>query len=193
MALESGKLNYRRKSKRRSASAGKGNQYDKDSFNKRKEEKSSRSNRARLKETQTDLVGFAGEVTKPLGKMELEVYFGNEGLFRRTTMKFTIIRAPSPYNVILGRTTENFKGNTFLNPLNDEIRNTKRYRHFGYLDDHHLGMSNAGKEAGNRRRASGLRMRKDKGNKGRQCNRGNLGESNLVVIGGGLSENWKSQ
>lgn len=33
----------------------------------------------------------------------MDVEFGNEGLSRRTTMKFTIIRAPSPYNVILGR------------------------------------------------------------------------------------------
>ncbi|GJV97477.1 reverse transcriptase domain-containing protein, partial [Tanacetum coccineum] len=29
--------------------------------------------------------------------------FGNEGLSRRTSMKFIIIRAPSPYNIILGR------------------------------------------------------------------------------------------
>ncbi|PWA79221.1 hypothetical protein CTI12_AA063310 [Artemisia annua] len=29
--------------------------------------------------------------------------FGSEGLSRKTTMKFTVIRAPSPYNVILGR------------------------------------------------------------------------------------------
>ncbi|GJW23187.1 reverse transcriptase domain-containing protein [Tanacetum coccineum] len=60
--------------------------------------------KARLKETQTDLVGFAGEATKPLGKIELEACFGSEGLCRRTNMKFTVIRAPSPYNVILGRT-----------------------------------------------------------------------------------------
>ncbi|GKB20943.1 reverse transcriptase domain-containing protein, partial [Tanacetum coccineum] len=60
--------------------------------------------KARLKETQTDLVGFAGEVTKPLGKIELEVCFGNEGLCRRTNMKFIVIKAPSPYNVILRRT-----------------------------------------------------------------------------------------
>ncbi|GJV72757.1 reverse transcriptase domain-containing protein [Tanacetum coccineum] len=60
--------------------------------------------KARLKETQTDLVGFAGEATKPLGKIELEVCFGSEGLCRRTTMKFTVIRVPSPYNVISGRT-----------------------------------------------------------------------------------------
>ncbi|GJX94881.1 reverse transcriptase domain-containing protein [Tanacetum coccineum] len=59
--------------------------------------------RAGLRETRTDLVGFAGEVAKPLGKIDLEVRFGNEGLSRRTSMKFIIIRAPSPYNVILGR------------------------------------------------------------------------------------------
>nr|GFC85592.1 reverse transcriptase domain-containing protein [Tanacetum cinerariifolium] len=57
----------------------------------------------RLKEAQTDLVGFAGEVSKPSGKIELEVCFGNGGLCRRTSMKFIVVRAPSPYNVILGR------------------------------------------------------------------------------------------
>ncbi|GKA89677.1 reverse transcriptase domain-containing protein [Tanacetum coccineum] len=56
-----------------------------------------------LRETRTDLVGFAGEVAKPLGKIDLEVLVGNKGLSRRTSMKFIIIRAPSPYNVILGR------------------------------------------------------------------------------------------
>ncbi|GJZ39995.1 reverse transcriptase domain-containing protein [Tanacetum coccineum] len=35
--------------------------------------------KAKLKETQTDLVGFAREATKPLGKIELEVCFGSEG------------------------------------------------------------------------------------------------------------------
>ncbi|GJS56331.1 reverse transcriptase domain-containing protein [Tanacetum coccineum] len=34
--------------------------------------------RAGLRETRTDLVGFAGEVAKPLGKIDLEVCFGNE-------------------------------------------------------------------------------------------------------------------
>nr|GEV50494.1 reverse transcriptase domain-containing protein [Tanacetum cinerariifolium] len=59
--------------------------------------------KAKLKETQTDLVRFAEEISKPLGKIELEVCFGNEGLCRRTSMKFIIVRAPSPYNIILGR------------------------------------------------------------------------------------------
>ena len=59
--------------------------------------------RSGLKPTRTDLLSFAGSVTKPLGKIELEVEFGEQGLSQRTTMKFTIIRAPSPYNVILER------------------------------------------------------------------------------------------
>ncbi|GJR63960.1 reverse transcriptase domain-containing protein [Tanacetum coccineum] len=44
-----------------------------------------------------------GGKSKPLGKIDLEVCFRNEGLSRRTSMKFIVIRAPSPYNVILGR------------------------------------------------------------------------------------------
>nr|GEZ99528.1 reverse transcriptase domain-containing protein [Tanacetum cinerariifolium]GFA00039.1 reverse transcriptase domain-containing protein [Tanacetum cinerariifolium] len=57
----------------------------------------------RLRKTQTDIVGFAREVSKPLGKIELEVCFGNEGLYKRTSMMFIVVRAPSPYNIILGR------------------------------------------------------------------------------------------
>ncbi|GKF48401.1 hypothetical protein Tco_0141652 [Tanacetum coccineum] len=75
--------------------------------------------------------------------------------------------------------TENFKGNTFLYPLNDEIPNSKRYRHFGYPDGRHLGMSKAKEEAGNRRRAQGGRRGKKRGNKGSQCNGGNLSKSNF--------------
>ncbi|GJZ21061.1 reverse transcriptase domain-containing protein [Tanacetum coccineum] len=59
--------------------------------------------KAGLRETQTDLVRFAREVSKPLGNIELEVCFGNGGLCRRTFMKFIVVRAPSLYNIILGR------------------------------------------------------------------------------------------
>ncbi|GJY81798.1 hypothetical protein Tco_0494549 [Tanacetum coccineum] len=55
------------------------------------------------KETKQKPSNAEGEVAKPLGKIDLEVCFGNEGLSRRTAMKFIVIRAPSPYNVILGR------------------------------------------------------------------------------------------
>ncbi|GJX62382.1 hypothetical protein Tco_0295282 [Tanacetum coccineum] len=43
------------------------------------------------------------EVSKPLGKIELEVCLGNSGLCRRTSIKFIVVRAPLPYNIILGR------------------------------------------------------------------------------------------
>nr|GEV56682.1 hypothetical protein [Tanacetum cinerariifolium] len=59
--------------------------------------------RAKLKETKTDLVVFAREISKPLGKIELELYFVNGGLCRRTSMKFIVVRAPLPCNIILGR------------------------------------------------------------------------------------------
>ncbi|GJV32383.1 hypothetical protein Tco_1392783 [Tanacetum coccineum] len=45
-----------------------------------------------------------GGMVKPLGKIKLEVVFGDRGLFRRVMINFTVVRAPSPYNVILGRT-----------------------------------------------------------------------------------------
>ncbi|GJU94223.1 reverse transcriptase domain-containing protein [Tanacetum coccineum] len=60
--------------------------------------------RSRLTATQTELVGFSGEQLLPLGKIELKVAFGTEGLSRRMMMKFTVVIAASPYNVILGRT-----------------------------------------------------------------------------------------
>nr|GEV91930.1 hypothetical protein [Tanacetum cinerariifolium] len=59
---------------------------------------------ARLSRTHTKLVGFSGEQLRPMGKIELEVVFGNEGLSRRTMMKFIVVEASSPYNIILGRT-----------------------------------------------------------------------------------------
>ncbi|GKG56210.1 hypothetical protein Tco_0577285, partial [Tanacetum coccineum] len=40
---------------------------------------------------------------KPLGKIELDVCFGGAGRCRRAMMRFTVISAPSPYNIILGR------------------------------------------------------------------------------------------
>ncbi|GKE01673.1 reverse transcriptase domain-containing protein [Tanacetum coccineum] len=58
---------------------------------------------ARLVETQTTVSEFSGEQVKPLGKIELDVCFGGNGRCRRAIMKFTVIPAPSPYNIILGR------------------------------------------------------------------------------------------
>ncbi|GJY50089.1 reverse transcriptase domain-containing protein [Tanacetum coccineum] len=59
--------------------------------------------RSKLVKTQTTVSGFSGEQVKPLGKIKLDVCFGGVGRCRRTIMKFTVIPAPSPYNIILGR------------------------------------------------------------------------------------------
>ncbi|GKD26386.1 hypothetical protein Tco_1232600 [Tanacetum coccineum] len=60
--------------------------------------------KARLKETQMDLVGFAWEISKPLGKIELEVCFGNGGLCRRTSMKFIMFPTPKGVATLVTRT-----------------------------------------------------------------------------------------
>nr|GEX54554.1 hypothetical protein [Tanacetum cinerariifolium] len=60
--------------------------------------------KARPTVTQKNLVEFLGEELNPLGKIDLEVSFGTDGLFRRTMMKFPVVQSMSPYNIILGRT-----------------------------------------------------------------------------------------
>ncbi|GJZ53094.1 reverse transcriptase domain-containing protein [Tanacetum coccineum] len=77
--------------------------------------------KARLRETQTDLVGFAGEITKPLGKIDFEVCFRSEGLCRRTTMKFTVIRAPSPYNSQIGINLEAYVDDMVIKSNDENI------------------------------------------------------------------------
>ncbi|GKC77634.1 hypothetical protein Tco_1128408 [Tanacetum coccineum] len=59
---------------------------------------------ARLTPTQTELVGFSSEQLIPIGKVELKVTFGGGGLSRTVMLKFTVVRASSLYNSILGRT-----------------------------------------------------------------------------------------
>nr|GEV98424.1 reverse transcriptase domain-containing protein [Tanacetum cinerariifolium] len=60
--------------------------------------------KAHLTPTQTELVGFSGEQLIPVGKIELGVRIGGGGLIRHAMMKFTVVRASSPYNIILGCT-----------------------------------------------------------------------------------------
>ncbi|GKC99122.1 reverse transcriptase domain-containing protein [Tanacetum coccineum] len=52
-----------------------------------------------------ELVGFFKEQLILMGKIELSVMFGSEGSCRRTMIKFTVVRASSPYKIILGRTS----------------------------------------------------------------------------------------
>ncbi|GKC59290.1 hypothetical protein Tco_1086888 [Tanacetum coccineum] len=59
---------------------------------------------ARLTHTHTELVGVFGEQLLLIGKIELEVMFESEVLCRRTMIKFTVVKVPSSYNIITGRT-----------------------------------------------------------------------------------------
>nr|GEX68057.1 reverse transcriptase domain-containing protein [Tanacetum cinerariifolium] len=59
---------------------------------------------ARLTQTHRELVGFSREQLLSMGKIKLEVMFRSEGLTRRMMMKFKVVQASSPYNIILGRT-----------------------------------------------------------------------------------------
>ncbi|KAD0462162.1 hypothetical protein E3N88_44245 [Mikania micrantha] len=49
------------------------------------------------------LTGFTCEVVHPIGQIQLPVVVGNETGQREVTMTFLVIRAQSPYDVILGR------------------------------------------------------------------------------------------
>nr|GEV09281.1 hypothetical protein [Tanacetum cinerariifolium] len=59
--------------------------------------------RSRLRESRNLLVGFSGEVN-PLGVIDLEVTIGECGRTRTVMMEFAVVKSPSPYNALLGRT-----------------------------------------------------------------------------------------
>ncbi|GKB19150.1 reverse transcriptase domain-containing protein [Tanacetum coccineum] len=60
--------------------------------------------KAKLKESRTPLVGFFGEVSYPIGTINLSVTMGEPKRLRTIPMEFAIVKSHSPYNVILGRT-----------------------------------------------------------------------------------------
>ncbi|GJW23967.1 reverse transcriptase domain-containing protein, partial [Tanacetum coccineum] len=60
--------------------------------------------RSRLRESRIPLVGFSGEVSYPMGVIDLEVTMGECGRTRTVIMEFAVVNSPSPYNALLGRT-----------------------------------------------------------------------------------------
>ncbi|GJR17887.1 reverse transcriptase domain-containing protein [Tanacetum coccineum] len=64
--------------------------------------------RSRLRDTQMDLVGFAGGVVKPVGKIELEVVFGDRGLFRMVMINFTIVQCKNQLGALLKKSMDVF-------------------------------------------------------------------------------------
>ncbi|XP_073122044.1 uncharacterized protein [Henckelia pumila] len=51
----------------------------------------------------TALYGFAGHTVQPRGEIWLPVTLGSEGLRKTVMTLFTIVEAPSSYNILLGR------------------------------------------------------------------------------------------
>ncbi|GJV87158.1 hypothetical protein Tco_1531096 [Tanacetum coccineum] len=60
--------------------------------------------RSRLKESRIPLVGFSREVNYPLGVIDMEVTIEEYGKTRTVIMEFAVVKSPSPYNALLGRT-----------------------------------------------------------------------------------------
>ncbi|GJU67848.1 hypothetical protein Tco_1254107 [Tanacetum coccineum] len=60
--------------------------------------------RPRLKESRIPLMGFSGEVNYPLGVIDLEVTIGEYRKTRTVIMEFAVVKSPSLYNALLGRT-----------------------------------------------------------------------------------------
>ncbi|GJW73825.1 reverse transcriptase domain-containing protein [Tanacetum coccineum] len=60
--------------------------------------------RSRLRESRIPLVGFSGEVSYPMGVIDLEVTMGECERTRTVIMEFAVVKSPSPYNALLGRT-----------------------------------------------------------------------------------------
>ncbi|GJZ85780.1 reverse transcriptase domain-containing protein [Tanacetum coccineum] len=70
-----------------------------------------------------------------LGKIELDVCFGGSGRCRRAIMKFTVIPAPSPYNIILCHPRlKQALGAVLPQYKDDEIPNSLRSGNGGILD-----------------------------------------------------------
>nr|GEW92621.1 reverse transcriptase domain-containing protein [Tanacetum cinerariifolium] len=59
---------------------------------------------SRLKESLIPLVGISGEVSYSMGVIDLEVTIGECERNRTVIIEFTVVKSPSPYNALLGRT-----------------------------------------------------------------------------------------
>nr|GEV52360.1 hypothetical protein [Tanacetum cinerariifolium] len=60
--------------------------------------------RSRLRESRIPLVGFSREVSYPMGVIDLEVTVGECRKTQTVIMEFAVVKIPSSYNALLGRT-----------------------------------------------------------------------------------------
>ncbi|GJW06740.1 hypothetical protein Tco_1569163 [Tanacetum coccineum] len=60
--------------------------------------------RSRLRESRIPLVRFSGELSYPMGVIDLKVTIGECGRTRTVIIKFAVVKSPSPYNALLDPT-----------------------------------------------------------------------------------------
>ncbi|KAK4383522.1 hypothetical protein Sango_2724600 [Sesamum angolense] len=62
---------------------------------------------AQLRKVNTPLTGFSGEMIEPLGEVTLPLSLGSYPKRSTKMVKFLVVKAPSAYNIILGRPSLN--------------------------------------------------------------------------------------
>ncbi|KAL0456344.1 UNVERIFIED_CONTAM: hypothetical protein Slati_0973600 [Sesamum latifolium] len=62
---------------------------------------------AQLRRVNTPLTGFSGEMIEPLGEVTLPLFLGSYPKRSTKMVKFLVVKAPSAYNIILGRPSLN--------------------------------------------------------------------------------------
>ncbi|KAK4408079.1 Transposon Ty3-G Gag-Pol polyprotein [Sesamum angolense] len=62
---------------------------------------------AQLRKVNTPLIGFSGEMIEPLGEVTLPLSLGSYPKRSTKMVKFIVVKAPSTYNIILGRPSLN--------------------------------------------------------------------------------------
>nr|XP_043630583.1 uncharacterized protein LOC122601917 [Erigeron canadensis] len=105
--------------------------------------------RMKRRDSGNALVGFSGEKSWPLGEINLRVVIGEHPRTRMEELTFIIIRAESPYNVILGRTAMRRMG-IIPSPLHDlamfPTRNGVGSVRSEYRKPHHYQSISIGKQ-----------------------------------------------
>ncbi|KAL0410899.1 UNVERIFIED_CONTAM: hypothetical protein Slati_3679600 [Sesamum latifolium] len=62
---------------------------------------------AQLRKVNTPLTGFSGEMMEPLGEVTLPLSLGSYPKRSTKIVKFFVVKAPSAYNIILGKPSLN--------------------------------------------------------------------------------------
>ncbi|GJV69557.1 hypothetical protein Tco_1485066 [Tanacetum coccineum] len=77
--------------------------------------------KAKLKEPRTPLVGFTGEVSCPIGTIDLNVTIGELGKLWTVTMEFVVVKSYPLQLHTRSNRSEKFRSRCFHHPLDDKV------------------------------------------------------------------------